>query len=182
MSKIQTPVSLFAALLALVLSAPTAAHEADAHNAAANASPRWSFAIHGGAGTMERANMTDEQQADYKAALQATLDAGSAILRNGGTAAEAVKTAIVMMEDDPKFNAGRGAVFTWEGANELDAAIMLGESRAAGAVTGITSIKNPILLADAVMEDGRHVFLSGVGAEEFAADADLATAPAEWFA
>ena len=125
--------------------------------------------------------MTPQQQAEYKAALQAALDAGSAILREGGSAADAVKAGIVLLEDDPKFNAGRGAVYTWEGANELDAAIMLGETRAAGAVTGVTSIRNPILLADAVMKDGRHVFLSGAGAEKFAREKGLETIGADWF-
>jgi beta-aspartyl-peptidase (threonine type) len=95
---------------------------------------------------------------------------------------EAVQVAIVLMEDDPKFNAGRGAVFTWEGANELDAAVMDGRDRSAGAVTGITSVRHPILLADAIRVDGRHVFLSGAGAEEFAADKNLETMPPGWFA
>lgn len=126
--------------------------------------------------------MTAEQQAEYKAALDAALEAGAEILRNGGSAMDAVRAAIVPMEDDPRFNAGRGAVFTWEGANELDAAIMDGRDRSAGAVTGVTSIRNPILLADAVREDGRHVFLSGAGAEEFARDRDIETAGPDWFA
>ena len=143
---------------------------------------RWSIAIHGGAGTMDRDKMTAEQQTAYKAALQAALDAGADILRDGGTAMEAVKAAIVPMEDDPKFNAGRGAVFTWEGTNELDAALMDGATRQAGAVAGVTSNKNPILLADAIMQDGRHVFLSGAGAEEFAESAGLETVGPEWFA
>lgn len=142
----------------------------------------WSIAIHGGAGTMDRDRMTAEQQAEYKAALQAALDAGADILDNGGTAMEAVQAAIVPMEDDPKFNAGRGAVYTWEGANELDAALMDGATRKAGAVAGVKSVKNPILLANAIMRDGRHVFLSGAGAEEFANDAELELAPPEWFA
>lgn len=131
---------------------------------------------------MDRDKMTPQQQADYRAALQVALDAGSAVLRDGGTAMEAVQAAIVIMEDDPKFNAGRGAVFTWEGDNELDAAVMDGRNRSAGAVTGVKSVRHPILLADAVMKDGRHVFLSGAGAEEFAAEHGLETAPPEWFA
>ena len=94
---------------------------------------------------------------------------------------DAVETAILLMEDDPKFNAGRGAVFTWEGTNELDAAVMDGRDRSAGAVTGVTSIKNPILLARAVMRDGRHVFLSGAGAEEFARERQIETAEPAWF-
>ncbi|WP_435418610.1 isoaspartyl peptidase/L-asparaginase [Parerythrobacter aurantius] len=144
--------------------------------------PRWSFAIHGGAGTIERANMTPEQDAAYRAALQKALDAGSAILANGGTAMEAVTAAVVILEDDPKFNAGKGAVFTWNGENELDAAIMEGRSRAAGAVTGVKTVKNPILLALEVMKDGRHVFLSGEGAEEFAADKGLELVDPSYFA
>jgi beta-aspartyl-peptidase (threonine type) len=155
-----------------------------AHDIAEGAEPGsgWTIAIHGGAGTMDRDKMTPEQQAAYKSALQAALDAGSKVLRDGGTAMDAVKAAIVPMEDDPKFNAGRGAVFTWEGENELDAALMDGTTRAAGAVTGVKSVKNPILLADAVMKDGWHVFLSGAGAEEFAGDAGLEMADPEWFA
>ncbi|ABC64158.1 isoaspartyl peptidase/L-asparaginase family protein [Erythrobacter litoralis] len=144
--------------------------------------PRWSFAIHGGAGTIARENMTPEQDAEYRAALQQALDAGSDILKNGGSAMDAVLAAIVLLEDDPKFNAGRGAVFTWEGENELDAALMDGKDRSAGAVTGVKAIKNPILLAREVMKDGRHVFLSGAGAEEFAGERGLETAPPEWFA
>ena len=170
----------FALIVAMILSAnlarPALAHEST------DTSPGWTFAIHGGAGTMDRDRMTAQQQADYKAALQAALDAGSAVLRDGGSALEAVRAAIILMEDDPKFNAGRGAVFTWEGANELDAAIMDGRDRSAGAVTGVTSVRHPILLADAVRLDGRHVFLSGAGAEEFAGDKGLETMPPEWFA
>lgn len=134
---------------------------------------RWSFAIHGGAGTMSRDAMTPEQRAAYMAALEQALEAGSAVLREGGSAMDAVEAAIVLMEDDPKFNAGRGAVFTWEGRNELDAAVMDGRNRQAGAVTGVTTVRHPIKLARAVMADGRHVFLSGEGAEEFARDPAL---------
>ncbi|MXO91797.1 isoaspartyl peptidase/L-asparaginase family protein [Pontixanthobacter aquaemixtae] len=144
--------------------------------------PKWSIAIHGGAGTMDKDTMTPEQQAEYRAALQNALDAGAEVLRNGGTAMDAVKAAIMPMEDDPKFNAGRGSVFTWEGANEMDASIMDGATREAGAVTGVRTIRNPILLADAVMQDGRHVFLSGLGAEEFADGVGLERAGPEWFA
>ena len=143
--------------------------------------PTWSFAIHGGAGTLERSRMTAEQQAEYKVALQTALDAGSKVLRDGGSALDAVSAAITILEDDPKFNAGRGAVFTWEGTNELDASIMDGNGRRAGAVAGVKTVRHPILLARAVMDDGRHVFLSGKGAEEFAGDRGLETVPPEWF-
>ncbi|MEW4449127.1 isoaspartyl peptidase/L-asparaginase [Qipengyuania sp. JC766] len=145
--------------------------------------PRWSIAIHGGAGTILRENMTAEQEAEYRAALQAALDAGARVLREGGSAMDAVKAAIVPMEDSPLFNAGRGSVFTWDGRIEMDAAIMDGRDRSAGAVTGVTSIRNPILLADAVRDDGRHVFLSGAGAEQFVRDMapGIATEPPAYF-
>jgi len=144
--------------------------------------PRWSIAIHGGAGTLSPDNMTPERRAAYEAALQNALDAGAAVLAEGGSAMDAVKAAIIPLEDDPLFNAGRGAVFTWEGENELDASIMDGSDRSAGAVSGVKSIKNPILLADAVRTNSRHVFLSGAGAEEFAGEQGIETAGPEWFA
>jgi len=164
----------------LTLIAAAAAVPALAHDIGGGSG--WTIAIHGGAGTMDRDKMTAEQPAAYQAALQTALDAGAKVLREGGSAMDAVKAAIVPMEDDPKFNAGRGAVFTWEGENEMDAALMDGANRAAGAVTGVKSVKNPILLAEAVMKDGRHVFLSGAGAEEFAGGAGLEMADADWFA
>ena len=164
------------------LAAALLASGAQAQDDSAEAKPRWTIAIHGGAGTMDRDKMTPQQQADYKAALQAALDAGADVLRKGGSAMDAVKAAIIPMEDDPKFNAGRGAVFTWEGRNELDASIMDGRDRSAGAITGVTTVKNPILLADTVRTDSPHVFLMGEGAEQFAAEKGLETAPPEWFA
>ncbi len=144
--------------------------------------PRWSIAIHGGAGTLDPERMTPERRAAYEAALQNALDAGAAVLAEGGSAMDAVKAAIIPLEDEPLFNAGRGAVFTWNGDNELDASIMDGRDRSAGAVAGVKSIKNPILLADKVRTDSRHVFLSGTGAEEFAGEQGIETAPPEWFA
>lgn len=144
--------------------------------------PRWSFAIHGGAGTILRENMTPEQEAEYRAALDAALKAGEDILSNGGSAIDAVTAAITLMEDDPKFNAGRGAVFTWDGTIEHDAALMDGRDRAAGAVTGTSTVRHPILLAQEVMRDGRHVFLSGAGAETFADGTELERVENEWFA
>ncbi len=165
-----------AALTALIaglfsLSAPANAHDEGG----------WSIAIHGGAGTILRENLTPEREAEYEAALQGALDAGSSILREGGTAMDAVQAVIVLLEDDPKFNAGRGAVYTWDGANELDAAVMDGRTREAGAITGVTTVKNPILLAREVMKDGRHVFLSGEGAQEFARDRNIEMALPGWF-
>ncbi|MEL7518641.1 MAG: isoaspartyl peptidase/L-asparaginase, partial [Pseudomonadota bacterium] len=123
-----------------------------------------------------------EKEAEYEAALQNALDAGAKILAEGGTAMDAIQAAIIPMEDSPLFNAGRGAVFTWEGRNELDASIMDGRDRSAGAVTGVTTIKNPILLADKVRTGSPHVFLMGEGAEQFAGENGLETAGPEWFA
>ncbi len=160
------------AIASLLVSAPALAHEPGA----------WSLAIHGGAGTLLRENMTAEQEADYRAALQQALDAGAQVLRDGGSAMDAVEAVIVLLEDDPKFNAGRGAVFTWDGRNELDAAFMEGRTRAAGAVAGVTTVRHPIRLARKVMEDGRHVFLSGAGAEQFAGENGLELVAPEWFA
>lgn len=144
--------------------------------------PRWSIAIHGGAGTIARENMSAEQDAAYRAALQDALDAGAAVLAEGGEALDAVEAVILRLEDDPKFNAGKGAVFTWDGTNELDSAFMLGDGRRAGAATGVNHVKNPILLARAIMEDGRHVFLSGAGAEEFAREHGLEMVDPDYFA
>ncbi|HUQ14074.1 MAG TPA: isoaspartyl peptidase/L-asparaginase [Novosphingobium sp.] len=144
--------------------------------------PRWSLAIHGGAGTMARETMTPVQEAEYRAALAAARDAGSAVLAKGGSALDAVEAAIVLLEDDPKFNAGRGAVFTYNGTNELDASIMDGSNRAAGAVAAATRTRNPIRLARAVMEKGPHVFLAGAGADEFSRENGLEQVDPDWFA
>ena len=133
----------------------------------------WSLAIHGGAGTIARENMTPEQDAAYRAALQRALDAGAAVLRDGGSAMEAIQAAIEPMEDDALFNAGRGAVLTWDGDIELDASIMDGRTRDAGAVAGVTGIRHPIELARLVMTDSPHVMLAGKGAETFAEEQGL---------
>jgi len=124
--------------------------------------PQWSFAIHGGAGVIERADLSPEQDAAYRASLTRALEAGKAVLENGGAAIE-------LMEDDPLFNAGRGAVFTAAGRNELDAAVMNGRDLSAGAVAGLTTTRHPIAAARAVMENSPHVMLIGQGADTFAA-------------
>lgn len=152
------------ALIAAALALPAAAQEAEA---------RWSFAIHGGAGVIERADLSPEQDAAYRAALNRSLEAGAAVLRTGGSALDAVQAAIELMEDDPLFNAGRGAVFTSAGANELDAAIMDGPTLNAGAVAGVTRTRHPVALARAVMEQSPHVMLIGEGADVFAASTGL---------
>ena len=142
---------------------------ASASPALARETPPWSFAIHGGAGVIERGSLTAEQDAAYRAALTRALEAGGAVLAGGGTALDAVEAAIRIMEDDPLFNAGRGAVFTAEGHNELDAAIMNGADLTAGAVAGLTRTRHPIAAARAVMENSPHVMLIGEGADAFAA-------------
>ncbi|PKA83026.1 beta-aspartyl-peptidase (threonine type) [Ulvibacter sp. MAR_2010_11] len=124
--------------------------------------------IHGGAGTILKENMSDSLEAAYKAKLEEAIRVGHEILKNGGTAMEAVTKTINVMEDSPLFNAGKGAVFTHEGTNELDASVMDGATLNAGAVAGVTRIKNPIDLALSVMNDSPHVMLSGKGAETFA--------------
>jgi len=130
--------------------------------------PRWSIIVHGGAGVIERANLTPEVEAQYRASMQRALTTGGAILDRGGSSLDAVEAVIREMEDDPLFNAGRGAVFTAEGRNELDASIMDGRTRAAGSVAGLTRIRHPISAARAVMQNSRHVMLIGEGAETFA--------------
>ena len=147
----------------------------------AQENPGWSLAIHGGAGTLSREDMTPERDAAYRAALQAALDAGRKVLAEGGTSLDAVQAVILRLEDDEKFNAGKGAVFTYEGGHELDASVMDGRTRAAGAVAGVTTVRNPILLARKVMEDSPHVMLAGLGAEQFAQEKGLAIVPNSYF-
>jgi beta-aspartyl-peptidase (threonine type) len=141
----------------------------------------WGMVIHGGAGTISRANMSPEQEREYRAALTEALGAGYRVLRDGGTSLDAVSAAIVILEDSPLFNAGRGAVFTADGVNSLDASIMDGTTLRAGAVAGVTDVKNPIVLARLVMEKSPHVMLSGTGAERFAREQGIPATPKEWF-
>ena len=142
---------------------------------------RWTLVVHGGAGMMTRERLTPEQDAGARAGLNAALDAGSGVLAAGGTALDAVAAAVRVLEDDPHFNSGRGAALTWDGTAELDAAIMDGRDRRAGAVAGATVARNPVDLARAVMEDGAHVLLSGAGADAFALAHRLDQAGADWF-
>lgn len=142
---------------------------------------RWSLAIHGGAGVIERAGLTPEQDAAYRAALNRALEAGAAVLRDGGAAMDAVQAAVEVMEDDPLFNAGRGAVFTAAGRNELDAAVMDGTDLKAGSVAGLTRTRHPIAAARAVMERSPHVMLAGEGADAFAASVGLEQVDPSWF-
>jgi beta-aspartyl-peptidase (threonine type) len=143
--------------------------------------PKWVLAIHGGAGVIERGSLTTEREAAYRASLLTALDAGSAVLRRGGSSLDAVEATVRVLEDDPLFNAGRGAVFTAEGRNELDASIMDGASRKAGAVAGVTRTRNPISLARAVMEKSRHVLLAREGADQFSVEQGLEQVDPAWF-
>ena len=133
------------------------------------ATGKYVLVIHGGAGTILKSQMTPEKEKLYKDALQSALNAGNDILKHGGTALNAVEAAIKILEDDSLFNAGKGAVFTNEGHNEMDASIMDGKTLNAGAVAGVTNIKNPITAARAVMDKSEHVMMAGKGAEQFAA-------------
>ena len=139
------------------------------------------IAIHGGAGTIRKADMTAARAALYKDALGEALEAGHTVLQGGGTALDAVTAAVVAMEDSPLFNAGRGAVYNADGRHELDAAIMDGERLRAGAVACVERIRNPVLAARAVMEHSRHVLLAGKGAERFAGKQGLKMVNQKYF-
>lgn len=141
----------------------------------------WSIIIHGGAGVIERGAMDEETEAAYRAALQGALDLGGTMLVEGADGIDVVEAVIRILEDDPLFNAGRGAVFTAEGRVELDASVMVGHTRAAGAVAGVTGVRHPISLARAVMEHSPHVMLVGDGAQAFAGERGLETADQAWF-
>ncbi len=143
--------------------------------------PNWSLVVHGGSGRMTRSSTAADADAGYRAGLQAALAAGGAVLAGGGDAVAAVEAAVRVLEDDPHFNAGRGAVFTAEGRNELDAAIMAGATRAAGAVAGVTRTKNPVTLARAVMEHSPHVLLAREGADVFSIEQGLTQVDPGWF-
>lgn len=143
--------------------------------------PTFGIVIHGGAGTILKENMTDSLEQAYKEKLEEAIRTGHEILANGGTSLEAVQKTINVMEDSPLFNAGKGAVFTNEGTNELDASIMDGKTLNAGAVAGVTTIKNPINLAYEVMVNSEHVMLSGKGAESFAKQQDIEIVDPQYF-
>ncbi|MCX2573013.1 isoaspartyl peptidase/L-asparaginase family protein [Pedobacter sandarakinus] len=142
---------------------------------------KYVMVIHGGAGTILKKNMTPEREAAYIAVLTKALETGYAQIKAGKSCLDAVEATIHVMENDPHFNAGKGAVFTHEGRNELDAAIMDGKTLMAGAVAGVTTIKNPISAARAVMEKSEHVMLVGAGADLFAKEAGLETVDPKYF-
>ena len=141
----------------------------------------YALVIHGGAGTILKKNMTDEMEQKYMLALEYALKTGEAILKSGGTSLEAVQKTINTMEDSPLFNAGKGAVFNHDGKNEMDASIMMGKELNAGAVGGVSTIRNPINAAIKVMTDSDHVLLTGIGAEEFAQGQGLEIVDPKYF-
>ena len=142
---------------------------------------KYSLAIHGGAGTILKEEMTPALEEQYRQGLQQALDAGFSILENGDSAVAAVKAAVIVLEDNPLFNAGRGSVFTKDGINEQDAAIMDGRTLEAGAVAAVRNVRNPVELAAEVMLHSGHVFLSGEGAKDFAIKQDVKLEPDEYF-
>ena len=139
------------------------------------------LAVHGGAGTLPRQDMSPQAEENYRSGLEQALTAGYALLESGASSVDAVTAAVVALENNPLFNAGRGAVFTLEGRNELDASIMEGHGLKAGAVCGLTQIKNPVELAKAVMQRSEHVMLAGSGAEEFAQSVGFEFVPQSYF-
>lgn len=143
-------------------------------------SSSWAIALHGGAGALSR-EIPEERQQDYFNSLEEALEIGEEILRNGGSALDAVEQVIRYLEDNPLFNAGKGSVFTNEGRHELDASIMDGSTLGAGALTGLTTVKNPISLARHVMENSRHVFFSADGAERYADQTGVERVDNDWF-
>lgn len=141
----------------------------------------FAIVIHGGAGTILRKNMTPEREAEYRKVLEKAIRTGYDILKNGGSGLDAVQKTVNVMENSPLFNAGKGAVFTHDGKNELDASIMDGKTLNAGAVAGVTTVKNPITLARTVMEKSEHVILARKGAEDFAEEQGLEIVDPSYF-
>ena len=141
----------------------------------------WTLVIHGGAGQLRQLNLSKEQEDHARVVLAAALDSGAKILAAGGSAVDAVEAAVRVLEDDPYFNAGRGAVFSADGINELDAAIMDGATRDAGAVSAVTKARNPVTLARAVMEQSPHVMLTAGGADRFGAEHGIEQVAPAWF-
>jgi len=168
-----------AILLGTVLAVAGCAGQPAAQNDTAR--PQFMLVVHGGAGVIRREDMSAERDRMYRDTLQAAITAGYDVLKGGGTSLDAVVAVITKLEDSPLFNAGKGAVFTNAGTNEMDASIMDGATKNAGAVAGVTHIKNPILLARLVMEKSPHVMLAGRGAEAFAMEQGMDTVPASYF-
>lgn len=159
-------------LLSLILFSSSFAQEKE--------KPEWALALHGGAGTISQ-DLPDSVKQQYYNGLEQAVQTGQQVLSNGGSALDAVEQVIRNLEDNPLFNAGKGSVFTSEGTHELDAAIMDGSTMEAGALTGLTTVKNPVSLARIVMEESRHIFFSGEGAENYADQTDVERVDNEYF-
>ena len=172
-------------LLIALASTPAMSQEKAVSDARANNSVpgqhKWALVMHGGAGVIERKAMTPESDASYRAGMRQAAEAAEAILDHGGSAMDAVEAAIRLLEDNPLFNAGKGAVFTYDGKVELDAAIMDGSNMKAGSVAGVRTVRHPISLARAVMEHSPHVMLAGAGADAFAVTQGLEIVPQSYF-
>lgn len=174
--------TLILAAMALALSSTSSlALAADVPSPTCPTGDDYTLAIHGGAGVILKENMTDKREAAYRKSLNKTLILGGQMLEEGYSALDSVQFVVMALENDPKFNAGKGAVFSAAGKNELDASIMDGRDRNAGAVASVTTIKNPIVLARAVMEKSRHVMLQGEGAEAFAREQKIETIDPDYF-
>src|SRR5690606_10946866 len=171
----------FLTLLSFIIIIGISCNNAEGKNSADDNSGKYVLVVHGGAGTISRQTMTPEREAQYRAGIEAALKAGYKIIEEGGEALDAVEAAVRILEDDSLFNAGKGSVFTHDGRNELDASIMDGRNRNAGAIAGVTIIKNPITTARAVMEKSEHVMLAGRGAELFAIEQNIDTVSPEYF-
>jgi beta-aspartyl-peptidase (threonine type) len=168
-------------LACLVLTSLSSAQPSPAAQSLAQPAHKWALVIHGGAGSPSRQTLSPETEAAYRAGIREAVDAAVAVLGNGGPALDAVEAAIQKLEDNPLFNAGRGAVFAVDGTNQLDAAIMDGLTLRAGAVAGVRRTRHPISLARAVMEHSTHVMLISSGADEFAASQHLEQLPPSFF-
>lgn len=171
---------VLALAFALVAALPSAAQSPAPAVPPAPPSPKWALAIHGGAGTISK-NIPAANRDAYLRSLTAALQLGAGILAKGGASLDAVEAVVRQLEDDPLFNAGKGAVFTHDGKHELDAAIMDGRDLSCGAVAELRTVKNPITLARMVMEKSPHVFLVGEGAEHFATEMKVERVPNEYF-
>ena len=173
---------LLLSLLAIAMNTHAQSAAAPANPPQDAAQPKTALVIHGGAGYVARASLSAEDEAAARADLERALEAGHSILAAGGTALDAVQAAVVVLEESPRFNAGKGAVFNAQGGHELDASIMEGHTRRAGAVAGVTTVRSPITLARTVMEHSPHVMLAGDGAEAFAdSRAEIERVPNDWF-
>src|SRR5579863_7057794 len=163
MKKVRFTIAVFVAMAALTAMAQTPQP----------AARHWAIVVHGGAGVIERLSLGPKGDADYRAGLTTAIDAGAKVLDRGGSALDAVEAVLNILEDDPLFNAGHGAVFTSEGKNELDSSIMDGSNLKAGAVAGVTHTRHPISLARAVMEKSPYVMMAGPGTDAFAKSVGL---------